>query len=114
MSKLEELLDYGSFLSRPLIFKGLYFVLTCHACPEQYDVWDIEKDTQVGYVRLRWGRLRADTPDVGGRTVFYHEFEGGHKGIFKDDEERTEFLIKIAVELNKVDCSHEPAVTRLS
>lgn len=34
-------------------FNGLRFELTCGACPEQYDVYNGE--TQVGYVRLRWG-----------------------------------------------------------
>ena len=37
---------------------GYRLILTCGACPEQYDVFD--GDRQVGYLRLRHGHFRAD------------------------------------------------------
>lgn len=33
------------------------FVKTCRACPEQYDVYDV--NLKVAYVRMRWGLLRV-------------------------------------------------------
>ncbi len=62
-------------------------VLTCSACPEQYDAFD--EDVQVGYLRLRHGHFRVDCPDVGGQTV-YEAFTNGD-GSF-DDDERDYFL----------------------
>ncbi len=55
---------------------------TCFACPEQYDVFDGEK--QVGFIRLRHGSFRADVPDCGGTTVYTAEPRG--EGILYDDE----------------------------
>jgi hypothetical protein len=70
------------------------FELTCHACPEQYDVY-IE-DKQVAYVRLRWGTLRVTTPDVGGELVYEHEYEDGWQGCFDSAEDREFHLDAIA------------------
>ena len=50
---------------------NIEFHLTCSACPEQYDVFKDNK--QVGYVRLRWGHLRAEYPDVCGEEVYSAE-----------------------------------------
>lgn len=66
----------------------LTFVLTCTACPEQYDVY--LGDTYVAYVRLRWGRLRVDNDS--GTTIFSHRFDDPLKGIFDSDSERETFL----------------------
>lgn len=61
---------------------GLQLVCTSGACPEQYDVFDGDK--QVGYLRLRNGWFRADCPDCGGEMV--HESYPRGDGIFGDDE----------------------------
>ncbi len=61
---------------------GLKLVCTCGACPEQYDVFDGDK--QVGYLRLRHGWFRADVPYCGGETV--HEAYTRGDGVFDDDE----------------------------
>lgn len=61
---------------------GLTLVCTCGACPEQYDVFDGDK--QVGYLRLRHGWFRADVPQCGGETI--HEAYPRGDGIFDDDE----------------------------
>lgn len=37
--------------------KHYTFEQTCYGCPEQYDIWDNEKNLKVGYVRFRWGYL---------------------------------------------------------
>lgn len=65
----------------------LRLVMTCCACPEQYDVF--LGDTQVGYLRLRHGEFRADYPDCGGETVYRASPKGD--GRFEDDE-REHFL----------------------
>lgn len=70
------------------------FELTCGACPEQYDVY-IE-GVQHGYVRLRWGGLRCDYPDVGGETIYQYSFDEGFQGCFDDDEQRDFHLELIA------------------
>lgn len=64
-------------------------VLTCGACPEQYDVFEGEK--QVAYFRLRHGHFRVDVPDCGGETVFTASPDGD--GLF-EDYERDNYLNK--------------------
>lgn len=88
--------DYDNF-----IYKNLEFTLTCHACPEQYDVFDLDSDRkQVGYVRLRWGAVQCTYPDVGGDPIYRHSFseseDNTYKGCFDSDEERTVYLTEIA------------------
>jgi hypothetical protein len=61
---------------------GLKLVCTCGACPEQYEVFD--GDRQVGYLRLRHGRFRADCPSVGGETVYHSNTKGD--GVFAEEE----------------------------
>jgi len=80
--------------------KGLKFVQTCEISPEQYNVLD-SHDNQVGYVRLRWGELRCDIPDCGGKTIFANQFDDDLKGCFDSDAERNYFLGKIADEINR-------------
>lgn len=72
--------------------KGLEFVQTCIACPEQYDVFD-GYGNLVGYVRLRHGFLYCDFPDVGGETIY--EATTGY-GCFDNDEDRMYHLNLIA------------------
>lgn len=74
---------------------GYNLVMTCGACPEQYDVFDSD-GKQVGYLRLRYGNFRADYPDCGGVEVYHASFSDGWKGIFDDDKER-EFYLTEAV-----------------
>ena len=62
-------------------------LLTCGACPEQYDVF--AGNEQVGYLRLRHGRFRADVPCCGGETIYQAEPNGD--GIF-DPDERARYL----------------------
>lgn len=72
--------------------KRARLILTCHACPEQYDVF--VDDRRVGYLRLRNGEFRADYPDCGGETVYEAAPQGD--GIFEADERGT--YIGLAVE----------------
>ena len=62
-------------------------VLTCGACPEQYDVFD-ESDKNVGYLRLRHGWFNAKYPDVGGEDVYGSVTIGD--GEFHDSERLTQ------------------------
>lgn len=66
---------------------GCFLILTCSACPEQYDVYKGKQ--RIGYLRLRHGWFRADYPDCGGMTVYEAEPKGD--GAFEDDE-RDKFL----------------------
>lgn len=62
---------------------GYQIELTCHACPEQYDVFD-SRGEQVGYLRLRHGYFAAYFPDSGGECVFSAEPQGD--GMFESYE----------------------------
>lgn len=75
-----------------LIVNGCTLVLTCGACPEQYDVFF--EDFQIGYLRLRHGSFRADYPDYPGTTVYSGYPKGD--GCFDDDERM--FFLKEAVD----------------
>ena len=68
-----------------------YFLNTCYASPEQYDVYRANGEL-CGYVRLRWGALRADYPNVEGDSI-----NDDFKGMFEDDEERNHYLTEIAL-----------------
>jgi hypothetical protein len=69
-------------MSGDLQIDGYRLLLTCPACPEQYDVLDGTE--QVGYLRLRHGYFRADAPMHGGETVYEAHTRGD--GMFDDDE----------------------------
>ena len=77
-----------------------YFLNTCYACPEQYDVYRSNGEL-CGYVRLRWGTLRADYPNVEGDSIYTHKFEDDFKGCFDSDEERNKYIQEIAIEYQK-------------
>ena len=74
--------------------KGLEFNRTCGACPEQYDVY--LNGQQVGYVRLRWGYLRADYPDCMCETIYETNVGGESTGEFESEEQRMYYLKIIA------------------
>ena len=81
------------------------FVGTCGSHPCQYDVVYLQKDQppwQVGYVRLRGGKLKAYFPDVGGHMVYYYDYDDcKFRGDFIDEEDRIDHLELIAVVLQK-------------
>lgn len=79
--------------------QGLTFTLTCPACPEQYNVY--LGDKQVGYVRLRHGKLWATASDHKGETVYEAETKGD--GMFDTDEERERHLTAIAAAIRHAD-----------
>jgi hypothetical protein len=81
---------------KDIIIDGCRLILTCDACPEQYDVFDDSTGEKVGYLRLRGGWFRADTPDCGGETVYEVDEIGDspYCGCFPTDDERTEQLTK--------------------
>lgn len=75
--------------------KGLIFHRTCSVCPEQYDVLDSSGKT-VGYVRLRWGGLTCEYPDVWGKIIYSVSIGDGLTGTFENDEQRMFHLEAIA------------------
>ena len=76
------------------------FVETCYCSPEQYDVFD-QNGNQVAYVRLRWGSLYAQYPDVGGVDIYETSIGDGWTGRFESEEQRRFCLSQIAVEIDK-------------
>jgi hypothetical protein len=66
---------------------AIRLVMTCSACPEQYDAFDGDK--QVGYLRLRHGTFRVDVPECGGTTIYTASPKGD--GMFEGDE-RDDYL----------------------
>ena len=83
-----------------MIIKGLKFVQTCSMCPEQYEVYD-SANRLVGYIRLRWGSLTCEYPDVGGELVYMTCFDDDMRGFFVNEKERAYHLNEIADRLNK-------------
>lgn len=74
--------EYANPRGKDLNILGCKLVMTCFACPEQYDVY--YNDTQIGYLRLRHGTFTADYPDCGGEQVYTAHPVGD--GIFEDNE----------------------------
>ena len=66
-----------------LYINGFKLVLTCYACPEQYDVYS-PSDKQVAYFRLRHGNFSVTCPDVRGEEVYRAQPKGD--GIFESTE----------------------------
>ena len=90
---------YAAYTGSVVIRVSTYnfeFSGTCLACPEQYDVYLEGK--QVGYVRLRWGRLYCAYPDVGGEIIYEYNYpeDSSFKGCFDSDDERKYHLELIA------------------
>jgi hypothetical protein len=84
------------------LVEGLRFVLTCIACPEQYEVFDGER--QVGYVRLRHGWLRVDYPECGGEVLLENgENDDIGDGMFETDELRDAWLTRAAQAIRSRD-----------
>lgn len=81
--------------------KGLTFVKTCNCCPEQYEVYRNGK--HIGYVRLRWGTLTCEYPDLDGELVYCVDMDSDIQGEFNSDKERMFHLEAIADKLLKAD-----------
>lgn len=99
--------DYDFYWSN-IEIADLKFVLTCSACPEQYDVY--LEDEQIGYVRLRRGHLRAYYPDVGGKAIYSSEIGDTWAGCFTNEKERIEHLTKIALALKEAHLQKHKSV----
>ena len=78
-----------------MLIKGLNFICTCSASPEQYDVLD-SNDNIVGYVRLRWGSLTCEYPDCCGELIYIADVGDGWCGSFENDTQRNFHLNIIA------------------
>lgn len=76
--------------------------LTCHACPEQYDLKSLLDNKQLAYIRLRWSNFTCKYPDVvGDKLVDEYIDEEGWTGSFNNEEQRVKYLskaIKLVVE----------------
>jgi hypothetical protein len=99
LAELDEDLGLCSRWPEDLELDGLKLVCTSLACPEQYEVFDLS-GKQVGYLRLRHGRFRADFPECGGETV-YESFTKGD-GTFSEDEREDELGKAVAAIRSKI------------
>lgn len=81
-------------MSETIFIKGLYFCCTCGSSPEQYEVFKGKE--HVGYVRLRYGYLSCEYPDLCGELLYEYEFSDFLLGSFDSEEQRKYYLGKIA------------------
>lgn len=76
--------------------------LTCHSCPEQYDLISLLDGKQLAYMRLRWSYFKCEYPYDSDEIVYDGYVDNdGWKGSFYDEEQRVKFLseaIKSVVE----------------
>lgn len=77
---------------------GLDLIMTCSACPEQYDVF--KDGIQVAYYRLRHGEFRVDYKECGGETIYETQVNGD--GIFDDNERLYNLTKAMRAVLNKM------------
>lgn len=70
-----------------LLIHGYELVLTCHACPEQYQVYDTA-DTQVGYIRIRHNKMTVHCPDYGVKNIVLTESTEGDGCLMKHERLR--------------------------
>lgn len=81
------------------IIRGYKFVQTCCACPEQYDVFDIDGE-KVAYVHLSHGVIYAECPGYGGEIVYASaNFIGD--GCFSRESERIKHLTNIVMAIHE-------------
>ena len=84
--------------------------LTCSMFPEQ---WDVYRDcAKVGYIRLRWGNLRVDYLDCGGKTLL--DFNSGTYGFgnFDTEELRNTYLLKLVKAIDEEILDQNPSIWR--
>lgn len=68
---------------------------TCFASPEQYELKSLLDGRRLGYMRLRWSVFRCDYLDCGGETLLEEYIdESGWSGMFRDEEQRKDYLIR--------------------
>lgn len=90
----------SNFTNAVFMLNQMTFIQTCSACPEQYDVYN-KNCREIGYIRLRYGMLRAD---YYGKTVYSHDFGDGYKGTFDNKDEQQHYLKKIATIFQEKEC----------
>ena len=95
MMNFEKLEELWPTLPDETFMLGCKLVLTCGACPEQYDVFLGEEN--IGYLRLRHGRFYAEY--VPTKEIVYVAHPQGD-GIFEESE-REEHLLKAVTALLK-------------
>lgn len=89
--------DYKVFVDGAELMK-LY--LTCHSCPEQYDLRSLLDNKYIAYFRLRYSnfivKYYTDGDEDGIGECVYDEYisRSGFDGNFETDEQRIEHLTK--------------------
>jgi len=82
------------------LINSLYFICTCSACPEQYDVFD-KDENMVGYVRIIGGRFSVRCPDCLDDSVYESRDFHPLQGRFDDEDQRVKFLNIAACYINE-------------
>ena len=100
-SKLPDFYGKNDIWKFPCLGISNYdFMKTTDSCPEQYEVYD-KDGNHVCYVRLRWGHLSAEYPDLGGSLVYEAKIGDGLAGCFVSHEQRMVELQNIANRLDR-------------
>lgn len=74
------------YLRHVVIPEPYRVVLTCSACPEQWEIFI--DDRQVGYLRCRHSKWRLDAPECGGETLIsepWHPERGEYESDFGEE-----------------------------
>lgn len=79
--------------------EGLDLVRISSMCPEQYDVYEGNK--QVAYLRVRFGHFTVDMPDAGDETVYKTAIKGD--GEFESEERQEQLEKAIRIIRNKLE-----------
>ena len=67
--------------------KIILAMMTCGACPEQWEFYDNDTGEQIAYLRLRHGNFRVDVPKCKGETI-YRAVIADEAGMFSHEERR--------------------------
>ena len=89
------------------LINSLYFICTCSAFPEQYDVFD-KDENMVGYVRLRCGRFSVRCPDCLDDSVYESRDFHPMQGRFDHEDQRIKFLNIAACYINEWRSTNAP------
>ena len=83
----------------PFEIDGVTLIMTCAACPEQYDVFIGPE--QIGYLRLRWGRFYAAYPNHGGEIVYDIDLGNDLDGCFSPEERKKHLPLAVKALLER-------------
>lgn len=82
--------DYKVFVDEAELMR---LELTCHACPEQYDLISLLDGKKLSYMRLRWSYFKCEYPYDSDEIVYDGDVDDdGFSGRFHGEGQRVKFL----------------------